>query len=203
MSPAELEKLPGFGRDAEKSRAEAKRLLAEAGYPNGFKVVLKNRNVKLPYQDFAVYVIQEWRKIGIEAEHRPLETAAWYADGRDQGNFELMVGPTGRASSTIPTSCSSTGTSPGAPQNWGRFSDPAHRRPVLAAGPDARPGRAQEARHRAPEDRARERVLHAGPLVVAQRRALGQGEELRGAAESLHQPEAPGRLARRKTEPGR
>ena len=30
---AELEKLPGFGRDAEKNRAEAKRLLAEAGLP--------------------------------------------------------------------------------------------------------------------------------------------------------------------------
>ena len=87
MSPAELEKFPGFWRDAEKNRAEAKRLLAEAGYPNGFKVVLKNRNVKLPYQDFAVYVIQEWRKIGIEAEHRPLETAAWYADGRDTGEL--------------------------------------------------------------------------------------------------------------------
>ena len=33
MPPAELEKIPGFWRDAEKSRAEAKRLLAEAGLP--------------------------------------------------------------------------------------------------------------------------------------------------------------------------
>ena len=30
---AELERFPGFGRDAEKNRAEAKKLLAEAGYP--------------------------------------------------------------------------------------------------------------------------------------------------------------------------
>jgi peptide/nickel transport system substrate-binding protein len=94
VPPAELEKLPGFGRDAERNRAEAKKLLGEAGYPNGFKVVLKNRNVKLPYQDFAVYVIQEWRKIGIEAENRPLETAALLADVRDHGNFELSVGAT-------------------------------------------------------------------------------------------------------------
>ena len=76
LPPAELEKLPGFWRDADRSRAEAKKLLAEAGYPNGFKVVLKNRNVKLPYQDWAVFVIQEWRKIGIEAENRPLESAS-------------------------------------------------------------------------------------------------------------------------------
>ena len=94
IPPDELEKLPGFWRDADKSRAEARKLLAEAGYPNGFKVVLKNRNVKLPYQDFAVYVIQEWRKIGIEAENRPLETAAFIADGRDNGNFELIVSAT-------------------------------------------------------------------------------------------------------------
>src|SRR5215813_2598102 len=91
MSPAELEKLPGFGRDMDRNRAEAKRLLAEAGYPNGLKVVLKNRNVKLPYQDFAVFLIQEWRKIGVEVEHRPLETAAWFSDGQDTGNFELIV----------------------------------------------------------------------------------------------------------------
>jgi peptide/nickel transport system substrate-binding protein len=94
VPPAELEKLPGFGRDAERNRAEAKKLLAEAGYPNGFKVVLKNRNVKLPYQDFAVYVIQEWRKIGVEAENRPLETAALLSDVRDNGNFELSVSAT-------------------------------------------------------------------------------------------------------------
>jgi peptide/nickel transport system substrate-binding protein len=122
MSPAELEKFPGFGRDAEKNRAEARKLLAEAGYPNGFKVVLKNRNIKLPYQDFAVYVIQEWRKIGIEAEHRPLETATWYADGRDQGNFELMVFPTGAFVDDPDQLLAPYLT--GSPQNWARFSNP-------------------------------------------------------------------------------
>ncbi len=122
LPPADLEQLPGFGRDAEKNRAEARRLLAEAGYPNGLKVVLKNRNVKLPYQDFAVYVIQEWRKIGIEVENRPLETASWYADGRDQGNFELIVLPTAEFVDD-PDLFLRRYTS-GDPQNWGRFSDP-------------------------------------------------------------------------------
>src|SRR3989442_4778270 len=66
ISDGALQKFPGFGKDMEKNRAEAKRLLAEAGYPNGFKAVLKNRNVRVPYVDFGVFVIQEWRKIGIE-----------------------------------------------------------------------------------------------------------------------------------------
>src|SRR5207244_4221586 len=41
--PAELEKLAGYGRDIGKSRAEAKRLLKEAGVPDGFAFTFKNR----------------------------------------------------------------------------------------------------------------------------------------------------------------
>jgi peptide/nickel transport system substrate-binding protein len=123
IPPADLEKLPGFGRDAEKNRMEAKKLLAEAGYPNGFKVTLKNRNIKLPYQDLAVYVVQEWRKIGVEAEHRPLETTSWYAEGRDKGNFELMVFPAGAFVDDPDQLLAPYIT--GSPQNWARFSNPA------------------------------------------------------------------------------
>ena len=122
MPPAELEKLPGFGRDIEKNRTEARKLLAEAGYPNGFKVVLKNRNVKLPYQDFAVFLIAEWKKVGIEVENRPLETAAWFSDGQDTGNFELIVAPTVEFSDDPDQFLGRYAT--GSTQNWGRFSDP-------------------------------------------------------------------------------
>src|SRR5216117_2577239 len=123
MSEAELQTFPGFGKDAEKNRAEAKRLLAEAGYPNGFKVVLKNRNVRVPYVDFGVFVIQEWRKIGIEAEHRPLETAAWFADGRDQGNFEVIVN--GIFGYNDGSDFFLERYTTGSPQNWARFSNAA------------------------------------------------------------------------------
>jgi len=122
MPPAELEKLPGFGRDIEKNRAEARKLLTEAGYPNGLKVVLKNRNVKLPYQDFAVFLIGEWKKAGIEVENRPLETAAWFSDGQDTGNFELIVAPTVEYSDDPDQFLGRYAT--GSTQNWGRFSDP-------------------------------------------------------------------------------
>jgi peptide/nickel transport system substrate-binding protein len=122
MPPSELEKMPGFGRDAEKNRAEARKLLAEAGYPNGFKVTLKNRNVKLPYQDFAVFLIQEWRKIGVEATNRPLETAAWFDDGQNTGNFELIVQPTVEFMDDPDQFLGRYAT--GSTQNWGRFADP-------------------------------------------------------------------------------
>jgi peptide/nickel transport system substrate-binding protein len=122
MPEAELQKLPGFGRGMEKNRAEAKRLLAEAGYPNGFKVVLKNRNVRIPYIDFGVFAIQEWRTIGVEVEHRPLETAAWFADGRDTGNFELIVSGTFNYMDDPDLFLERYTT--GDSNNWGRFSDP-------------------------------------------------------------------------------
>jgi peptide/nickel transport system substrate-binding protein len=122
LAATELLAFPGFGKDVEKNRAEARRLLAEAGYPNGLKFVLKNRNVRVPYIDFGVFAIQEWRKIGIEAEHRPLETATWFADGRDTGNFEVIVsGVFGY--NDDPDFFLQRYTS-GNPNNWGRFSDP-------------------------------------------------------------------------------
>ena len=146
MPEAELQKLPGFGKDIEKSRAEARRLLAEAGYPNGLKVVLKNRNIRLPYQDFAVFVIQEWRKIGVEAEHRPLETAAWFADGQDTGNFELIVAPPVRFMDDPDVWINRYVT--GDTENWGRVSDPRLDDLFARQTRDARPRRAQEARQR-------------------------------------------------------
>ena len=122
MPDAELQKLPGFGKDMEKNRAEAKRLLTEAGFPNGFKVTLKNRNVRIPYTDFGVFVIQEWKKIGVEAEHRPLETASWFADGRDTGNFEVIVNGVFNYADD-PDLFLERYTSKDT-NNWGKFSDP-------------------------------------------------------------------------------
>ncbi len=118
----ELEKLPGFWHDADKSRAEAKKLLAEAGFPNGLKFVMKNRNIKLPYQDFAVFVIQEWKKLGVEVEHRPVETAAWFQDGQNTGNFEAMVTAPVRFMDDPDLWLNMYVT--GDTENWSRFSDP-------------------------------------------------------------------------------
>ncbi len=51
--PGELEKLAGYGRDVEKSRAEARRLLREAGVPDGYRFSFKNRGVAMPYEPSA------------------------------------------------------------------------------------------------------------------------------------------------------
>ena len=122
LTGEELAPLPGLGRDHEANLKEAKRLLAEAGYPNGFKTVLTNRAVKLPYIDFAVYVISAWKKIGVEAEHK-VEESATYSKSRLSRDFELLVNPFGFAAAADPDEVMSQFISD-SPENWGRYKDP-------------------------------------------------------------------------------
>lgn len=86
---SELEKLPGFWRDVEKSRAEAKRLLQEAGVPN-LKVKLVNRTIDQPFTPAGIYTVDQWRRIGVETEHSQVETKLWY-DAMESGNFDAVV----------------------------------------------------------------------------------------------------------------
>ena len=87
--PAELEKLAGYRRDIAKSRAEARRLLKEAGV-NALGFSLKNRGVAMPYETIGVWLVDQWRHIGVTARHEVLEAAKWDADRRG-GNFEVLV----------------------------------------------------------------------------------------------------------------
>lgn len=85
----ELEKIPGFWPDIEKSRAEAKKLLAEAGASN-LKLRLVNRNLGEPHTPAAIYLIDQWRRIGVQAEHVQLETKLFY-DAHASGNFDVVM----------------------------------------------------------------------------------------------------------------
>ncbi|MGE0697914.1 MAG: ABC transporter substrate-binding protein, partial [Hyphomicrobiaceae bacterium] len=86
---SELEKIPGFWRDVEKSRAEARRLLKEAGVGN-LKVKLLNRTVAQPFTPAGIYAIDQWRRIGVETEHVQVETKLWF-DGMAKGSFDVAV----------------------------------------------------------------------------------------------------------------
>jgi peptide/nickel transport system substrate-binding protein len=122
LSPEELQSLPGFGKNHEANLKEAKRLLTEAGYPNGFHTVLLNRAVKLPYIDFGVYLISAWKKIGVEAEHQLEESATWYKSRRTR-DFAVMVDPYGNSGSGDPEQMLIKFITDGS-SNYGRFSDP-------------------------------------------------------------------------------
>ena len=89
--PAELEKLTGYGRDIVKSRAEAKRLLKEAGVPDGFSFTFKNRGIPMPYEPVGVWLIDQWRQVGLNVKQEVVEAAAYYGQVLRPGNFEVAM----------------------------------------------------------------------------------------------------------------
>lgn len=86
---AELVKLPGFQKDIKQAREEAKKLLKEAGQEN-LKFTLWNRNLAMPYTPAGIFLVDQWRQIGVEVEHKQSDTAPYLAALRS-GNYEVAV----------------------------------------------------------------------------------------------------------------
>ncbi len=87
MPPAELEKFPGFGRDIGAARAEARQLLKQAGQ-EGLKFRLTMRDVPMPFQPVGVFLIDQWRQIGVTVENNPVGVAQQKAAYLG-GNYEV------------------------------------------------------------------------------------------------------------------
>ena len=88
--PAELEKLAGYGRDIAAARAEARRLLKEAGVSDGFSFTFRNRAIRDPYEPLAVWLVDQWRQIGLTVRVETLELATLYNEIRG-GNFDVAA----------------------------------------------------------------------------------------------------------------
>ena len=86
---AELEKMAGFWPDIEKSRAEARRLLKEAGQEN-LHFELLNRNVDQPYKYVGTWLIDQWSKIGVTATQKVVPTGPWFQLMRSD-DFDVVV----------------------------------------------------------------------------------------------------------------
>jgi peptide/nickel transport system substrate-binding protein len=89
--PAELEKLTGYSRDIAKSRDKAKRLLKEAGVADGFAFTFKNRGIPMPYEPVGVWLIDQWRQVGLNVKQEVVEAAAYYGQVLRPGNFEVAM----------------------------------------------------------------------------------------------------------------
>jgi peptide/nickel transport system substrate-binding protein len=89
-SPPELMKLAGYWRDIRESRSTARRLLDEAGVPEGSSFVLKNRDIPMPYQHVGAWLVEEWGRIGLTVRHEPQDSSRYFKDLR-AGNFDLST----------------------------------------------------------------------------------------------------------------
>jgi peptide/nickel transport system substrate-binding protein len=87
--PAELHKLAGYWPDINKSRAEARRLLKEAGAEN-LTFTFKNRGTPMPYEPLAIWMIDQWRQIGVNVKQEVIEPAAYFGPLR-AGDYEVAM----------------------------------------------------------------------------------------------------------------
>ena len=85
----ELDQIAGYWPDIEKSRAEARRLLKEAG-AEGLSFELLNRNVDQPFKYVATWLIDEWSKIGLHVKQRVVPTGPWFEAMRN-GDFDVVL----------------------------------------------------------------------------------------------------------------
>ena len=95
----EFQDIAGYWPDIERSRAEARRLLQEAGAA-GLAFELVNRNIDQPYKYDATWVIDQWSKIGLHVTQRVLPTGPWLEalrngsfDSAMNGNCNSVVNP--------------------------------------------------------------------------------------------------------------
>jgi peptide/nickel transport system substrate-binding protein len=90
-SEKELTSYPGFSKDINGSRAQARKLLQDAGQPN-LTFTLTNRNVAMPYTPVGVFLIDQWRQIGVNVKHEQLETKLYLAaQQRDNPTFDAAL----------------------------------------------------------------------------------------------------------------
>ena len=121
-SREELEQLAGFWPDIEKSRAEARRLLKDAG-AEGLSFELLNRNVDQPFKYVATWLIDEWSKVGLQVKQRVVPSGPWF-DAMRNGDFDVvleapghgMVNPLLDLQKALPATVAS--------ENYGNYDDP-------------------------------------------------------------------------------
>ena len=87
----ELQKLEGYWPDIEKSRAEARRLLKEAGIPKGYEFTFHNRAVDMPYKIVGTWLIDQWRQVGLKVKQRVQPTSPFYATLRRKKDYDVSM----------------------------------------------------------------------------------------------------------------
>lgn len=85
----QLAALPGYSRDGAPAKEEARRLLRDAGQDKLTFTLINDANAD-PYIPIGVYVIDQWRQIGVTVDQNTLDASRWNA-ARLGGNFDVII----------------------------------------------------------------------------------------------------------------
>ena len=122
MTKDELQQVAGYWPDIDKSRAEATRLLKEAG-AEGISFELLNRNVDQPYKYVAAWLIDQWSKIGLRVTQKVVPTGPWF-DSMRNGDFDVVVEAPGYGSVNPPLDVQKVLPESIDAENYGHYEDP-------------------------------------------------------------------------------
>ncbi len=122
LGEKDLALLPGYG-DLAREKAEARNLLAEAGFgpSRPLKVAMSTRALA-HYLDFASFVVDELKQVGIEATLEQVETGVWHPKVT-RGEFELGANLTGIGPDD-PDANFFENFKCGSPRNYGNYCNP-------------------------------------------------------------------------------
>ena len=90
-----IAQLLGYGSDVEGNRADARKMMEGLGYSSSkpLKVKVSTRNIPL-YRDPAIILIDQLRKIYVEAELDVIDSSAWFAKVA-RGDYAIGLNATG------------------------------------------------------------------------------------------------------------
>jgi peptide/nickel transport system substrate-binding protein len=94
LLPKDLTALPGYGK-ADEEKAKARKMLAEFGFTpdKPLKTEIATRAIAL-YLDFAAFVVNELKQVGIDATLKQVETAQWHPMAT-RGEYQMGANLTG------------------------------------------------------------------------------------------------------------
>lgn len=124
LPEAELNAQPGYAKtgpakDAE--REQARKLLTEAGYPNGLEFTLETRSAQ-EYVNVAVWMKDQLEKAGFRATIKPVESTIYY-DHLQSANFQIMSSSNGQDADDPDLVFSSAFVKDGG-KNFGKYDNP-------------------------------------------------------------------------------
>ena len=90
-SKEELMTMAGYSEDMDANRAEAKRLLEEAGFDFSKTYSFNNRGVDQPYKVVGTWLIDQWKKVGINFEQKVSPSPVFYDILRKQYDFDVSI----------------------------------------------------------------------------------------------------------------
>lgn len=95
LSEAELFKMPGWRQPKDQDIADAKKLMQEAGFPNGFKIKGVYISSYTTVPQIAELIANQWKTaLNIQLDLAGMDTTMWSDAVEKKGDFDLAMGNT-------------------------------------------------------------------------------------------------------------